>query len=183
MKIHFVTSNSRKFGEAKLSCDNFGIEVIQSPLGIDEIQSDDPQKVSETKAKSASSLLKAPLVVTDTFWNIPAIGGFPGAYMKEVAQWFQAQDFLNLIRDKSDKRIMFSENITYVDKTQIKHFSNEYWGQIVPPRGSGQSIEKVAEFEGYTLGERREQGIYSHRPEDYVWYEFAKWYSKNGKQV
>jgi non-canonical purine NTP pyrophosphatase (RdgB/HAM1 family) len=178
MKIHFVTGNSSKFGEAKLACDKFGIEVIQSPLSLDEIQSDDPHKVSETKAKSAFQQLKLPLVVTDTFWNIPAIGGFPGAYMKEVAQWFQADDFLSLIRDKSDKRIMFSENITYVDKTQAKHFSKEYWGQIVPPRGGGRSIEKVAEFEGYTLGERREQGTYSHTPEDYVWYEFANWYTK-----
>ncbi len=178
MKILFITTNSRKVGEAKAACDDFGIEIIQQQADIDEIQHSDPAKVSEHKAKQAFQILNKPLVVADTCWSIPALNGFPGAYMKEVANWFTPDDFLNLIKDKHDNRIMFSENIVYIDSKQMKRFSKEYWGTIVPPRGKGFSIEEVAEFEGFTLGERREQGGYSHKPEDYVWYDFATWYSK-----
>src|SRR3989344_1859797 len=178
MKIIFVTGNSRKVGEAKAACDNFGIDVIQQAIDIDEIQSENPKKVSEHKARQAFSAVEKPLVVTDTFWNIPALNGFPGAYMSEVAKWFSADDFLNLLSRKKDKRIMFSENITFIDDREIRQFSREYWGKIVSPRGKGLSIEEVAEFEGHTIGERREQGGFSHKPEDYVWSDFAKWYSE-----
>ena len=99
--------------------------------------------------------------------------------MKYIANWFSSEDFLNLMKNKSDRRVSFTESITYKDSKQVKIFSKEYWGKIViKPRGIGNSIENVAEFEGFTLGERRAQGGYSHKPEDYIWYDFAKWYSK-----
>jgi hypothetical protein len=80
-QIIFVTGNDRKLSESKLSCDLFGITVIQ-----------------------------------------------------EVAQWFTEKDFINLIQNKEDNRIMFSENITYFDGTQVVRFSKDYWGKIVLPR-------------------------------------------------
>lgn len=175
--IVFVTGNLRKVGEAKQSCDLFDIEVVQKTVDIDEIQSQDPHKISEHKARKAYEALRKPVVVTDTFWNIPALNGFPGAYMKEVADWFSEQDFINLIKNKNDDRIMFSENITYFDGEEVVRFSKEYRGKIVEPRGSGISIENVSEFNGSTLGEKRAEGSFSHKPDEYVWYDFAKWFA------
>jgi len=61
---------------------------------------------------------------------------------------------------------------------QQKVFSQKYDGVIAEkPRGGGLSIEQVAEFNSYTLGERRDQGGLSHDPKDYIWYKFAQWYS------
>jgi hypothetical protein len=94
-----------------------------------------------------------------------------------VASWFTEQDFLNLIRDKDDKSILFSENITYFDGKEIVRFSKEYPGKLVEPRGTGNALENVAEFDGSTLGEKRTIGGYSHSAEEYVWYDFAKWYA------
>ena len=177
MKILFVTGNKRKVGEAEDACKAFGIEIVQTPLDIDEIQSSDPAKISEHKAKAAFEQLNAPLVVTDTFWSIPALNGFPGAYMKDVSKWFSSEDFLNLMANKVDKTIMFSENIVYIDGDRTKHFTKEFYGQIVAPRGVGESIEQVAEFNGVTLGEQRERGGFGHAAEDYVWHDFATWYT------
>ena len=73
---------------------------------------------------------------------------------------------------------MFKWFIVYKDSKKVKIFSKEYWGKIIDkPRGTGNSIENVAEFDGVTLGERRKQGGFSHKPEEYIWYDFAKWYS------
>lgn len=176
--ILFSTSNERKLGEARLACAQFGIKVQQIKLDIDEIQSSDPKTISKHKADSAYTLAKKPIVVTDAYWNIPALNGFPGAYMKFINEWFTSRDFLNLMREKNDKRISFTESITYKDASQTKFFSEEFWGTIVEPRGSGNSIEQIAEFDGVTLGERRDQKSFSHKPEDYIWWDFAKWYSK-----
>mgnify|MGYP001127873260 CR=1 FL=1 len=35
-----------------------------------------------------------------------------------------------------------------------------------------------SEFNGYTIGERRDQGKLSHNPKDYIWFDFVKWYKK-----
>ena len=177
--VIFVTGNQRKLGEAKRACDLYNIEIINQSYDIDEIQSSDPRQVTEHKVRAAYALAKQPVVVTDTCWSIPALNGFPGAYMKDIANWFSEQDFLNLMADKDDHRISFTENIAYYDGETLQFFSKEFWGTIVPPRGTGNSIENVAEFEGKTLGEHRSEGGYSHAPEDYVWADFATWYTQN----
>lgn len=177
MKIYFITGNSRKVGEAKLACEPSGIEVLQKTLEIDEIQSTDPKIISIDKANKAFEILNKPLVVTDSFWRIPALNGFPGGYMKDIADWFSSEDFLSLMDKKDNRQIFFSENITYKDADTIKQFSKEYEGIIVAePRGTGNSIENVSEFEGFTLGERRDQGGYSHKPDDYVWSDSVEWF-------
>jgi len=178
--IIFATSNERKLGEARIACYKFNIKVEQIILDIEEIQSDDPIEISANKSEKAYAKIKKPVVVSDTYWFIPSLNGFPGGYMKDVAKWFTSEDFINLVKDKNDKRISFTESITYKDSSQTKTLSKEYRGNLVDkPRGLGNSIENVAEFGGFTLGERREQGGYSHKPEEYVWFDFAKWYSNN----
>ena len=175
--IIFVTGNKRKIGEAKLACEPLGLEIQTRSLEIDEIQSSNPSTVSLHKAKAAYGKIAQPLVVTDTFWTVHSLNGFPGAYMKDVQGWFSSEDFIALVKDKSDKSVSFSENITYIDEKTVKTFSKEFLGKIVTtPRGVGNSLENIAEFQGVTLGERREQGGYSHEPDEYVWVDFAKWY-------
>lgn len=179
-KIIFATSNKRKFGEAELGCSPYGINIEMRTLDIDEIQHTDPLKISEHKARTAFEIVGKPVVVTDTFWAIPSLKGFPGAYMKEVTEWFTEQDFLNLLQDKDDKRVMFSENISYFDGTTLKQFHKDFWGRIVSPRQARTpvSIENIAEFDGKTIAENRQAGGFSHKAEDFVWTDFAKWYSK-----
>ena len=98
--------------------------------------------------------------------------------MKDVSAWFTPEDFLALMVSKDDRRISFTETIVYTDANQTKTFSREFWGEFADkPRGVGESIEQVAVFKGRTLGERRAEGVFSHDPKDYIWYEFAKWLS------
>ena len=178
-KILFATGNQRKIDEAKAACDDFDIEVEQLNVDIYEIQSHDPTEISKHKAQSAFEKAGAPIVVTDTSWRIPALDGFPGGYMKDVSSWLAPEDFISLLSRHEDKRIFFTETIIYVDGEEVRIFSEEYEGKIVgTPRGVGESIEQVAEFEGSTLGEHRERGGISHDPEDYIWYKFAQWYTE-----
>lgn len=176
-KILFATGNPRKLKEARAACKDFNIEVGQIELEITEVQSHDPKEISLNKAEEAYRLAGEPVAITDTSWRIPALSGFPGGYMKDVSSWFEPEDFLAIIERHEDKRIFFTETIIYTDENGLHEFSQEYEGKIVEPRGIGESIEQVAEFEGHTLGERREQGGLSHNPEDYIWHQFAKWYS------
>jgi hypothetical protein len=97
--------------------------------------------------------------------------------MKEVARWFTPKDFLNLIEPYDDKRVCFIETICFKDARTVKIFSKEYWGKIIKPRSNnGISIEQVAEFDGKTIAEQRDINKTVHKPEDYIWADFAKWY-------
>jgi len=177
--ILFATTNDRKIREARAACEQFGINIKQIKLDIEEIQSSAPQTIAKRKAQTAYALIQKPVVVTDTYWNIPALQRFPGGYMKEITSWFEPKDFLNLIENKPDRRISFTESIVYQDKTKTKIFSQEFWGVFSnKPKGSENSIEQIAEFNGYTLGEHRDRRKLSHDPKDYVWFEFAQWYEK-----
>ncbi|NTW61541.1 hypothetical protein HGB24_02555 [Candidatus Saccharibacteria bacterium] len=175
--IVLVTGNSRKLGEAKAALVDFGIEVKNKQFDIDEIQSHNVTAIAKDKALKAYKLVAEPVVVTDTSWDIPALRGFPGGYMKDVANWFDANDFINLLKGHDDRSISFTETIVYQDDKQTKVFSQKFTGKIADsPRGTGNSIERLAEFDGFTIGERQQQGRFSHDPKEYVWYQFGQWY-------
>ncbi len=180
-KILFSTGNDRKIKEARASCELFAIEVIPVSYDFDEIQSHDPLAISRQKVEDAYRLAgNSAMVVADTSWSIPVLNGFPGGYMKDVAEWFTPEDFIALLKDKVDKTIIFRESIVYKDEHEVRVFSKEYKGRLADePRGvNGNSIDKVAEFNGRTFAESNDLGKTSHKPEDYIWSEFAKWYAE-----
>src|SRR5258706_12632513 len=177
--VLFATGNEKKLKEAIAGCEGFDIKIEQVKLQIDEIQSHDPSEISLHKANSAFKITKKPTIISDTSWNIPSLNGFPGGYMKDVANWFSAEDFLNLMKNKEDRRVCFIETLVYKDVKQIKVFSKEFWEEFTnEPKGKdGFSIKKVAKFNGFTIAEKRDQGKLSHEVEDYIWIKFPKWFS------
>lgn len=177
-KIILVTGNTRKIGEANVALKDFNITVEQRQFHIDEIQDKDPINIAKHKAQEAFRLADEPIVITDTSWEIPALNGFPGGYMHDIAEWFSPHDFINLLKSYDDKTISFTETIVYQDKKLTKVFSQKFTGLIADkPKGVGISIEQVAMFNGFTIGERHQQGKFSHDPKEYVWYQFGKWFS------
>jgi XTP/dITP diphosphohydrolase len=177
--LYFATTNKRKINEANEAAKLFkGIVIKPTSIETIEIQSDSAEEIATEKAKQAYSQLRKPIVVTDTFWSIPALAGFPGAYMKHVSEKFEAEDWLALMKRHSDKTVVFSENIAFYDGKDSHFITRPYSGKIVEPRGKfTTSIEEVAEFNGRTLAEAHESGTTSHDPKEYIWYEFFKWYT------
>lgn len=181
--ITFVTGNKRKIAEAQSVCELFDIKVICEQYDIDEVQSHDPLKITLHKAQTAFALAKKPVVVNDAFWVIPALNGFPGGYMKDVAGWFTADDFIALMESKTDKTVLVTECVMYLDNQTTKTFTKVYEGKMSDrARGDGNSIEQVAIFKGKTVAEHNNGGKFSFEPEEQIWYDFAKWYSEAGGQ-
>ena len=178
----FVTGNTHKFRDLQSICEPFGIAIEQLDLPVDEIQSHDTQKIAVHKAKQAYKLAKRPVVVQDTFWNILALRGFPGAYMSYIGDWFKPGDFLALMKDKTDRTIIRTHTIVYFDGKRSKVFSKDFMGTIAyEPRGSSRYvIDEVVISAGQTKtnAEIRETTNASSIPaEESVWHEFAKWYN------
>lgn len=129
--VLFITGNKRKVWQAEDILRRFDIEVEVADLDSDEIQSHDPLKIAEAKAQTAYAHFKRPLVVCDHSWSFHALRGFPGGYMKDMNKWFEAEDWLALMKGKKDRSVKLTETIVYIDGYQTEHFSVEFAAHII----------------------------------------------------
>ena len=180
--VIFVTGNANKFYEASHICERYGITLEQQVFDIDEIQSHDPLKIVEAKVQSAYEHAQSPVVVNDSSWEIPALGGFPGGYMKDVTSWLSTEDFMNLMAPKADKRILLHESVAYYDGKTLTTFTFTRGGKFVDdPRGNSlPTFSRLVQMDtdDMTISEIFDKGDWDTESEDEYkhWFDFAKWY-------
>ncbi len=180
--VTFATSNQRKIQEANNTLKPYGIEVSSQSVEIHEIQHANAAEIAKQKAMSAFEVVGSPVVVSDTSWSIPALGGFPGGYMKDTAGWWQPGDWIQLMARHNDKTIYCNEHVAYFDGKELQHFEHAYKGFFtdVPHGNYGNSIEKVVCLYGnQTLSEMHDElGIASAGETLHHWLQFGEWYSE-----
>ena len=183
MHLLFATTNPRKIAEANAALEEFAIIVEPIALDIDEIQHRDPSEIAKAKAKAAYEVTQKPVVVSDTSWSIPALGGFPGGYMKDVSAWFEDTDWLALMAPHEDRTIMCHEHLAFYDGNELKHFVADYEGSIAPEasglKADDESIERVAIMYGSaTIAASKDEGRVGSAGEIlHHWKEFGQWYT------
>ena len=92
MNIVYVTSNKGKIQVAQKYLGQLGITVEGYHLDMEEIQSHSGEDIITRKAEQAFKAINKALIVSDHFWNIEALKGFPCAYMKYMNEWLKPQD-------------------------------------------------------------------------------------------
>lgn len=178
----FVTGNNRKIKEATDTLSPMGIDFTTQSIDMHEIQSSNSEEIAKAKARSAYETLKSPVVVSDTSWEIPALGGFPGGYMKDVASWWTAEDWLAVMSRHDDKRIVCMEHVAYCDGETLKHFSYHYEGyflseSIGATRDGGSFENLVVLYGDQTMSEQLSMGLVASAGETlHHWHSFGDWY-------
>lgn len=150
----YVTGNSVKFDVASKSFANTGINLLQMKLDTPEIQSKSVQEVAMYSARWASKQLNKPVIVTDAGFYIEALNGFPGPFIKYVNEWFSADDYVNLVKDKSNRSIVIQDCLAYCHPGfEPLAFTGTYRGRLAiqPSCSQGTSIEKVYIPEGFDV--------------------------------
>ena len=182
-KALFITGSDRKAQQAQQALRRYGIEVETRECDVDEIQSTDAAKISTAKAKAAYAIVQKPLVVNDHFWSIPALGGFPGGYIKDINNWFEPEDYLALMKNKTDRSATLTEHVVYFDGQEIKQFSVSFKGKFVhEPKGESPiNQEKVFSFDGSdkTIAEYVERGENALDVDKSAWHKFGEWFKNN----
>ncbi len=179
--LYYITSNQNKIAVAKKYLEPFGIVFRSRNLDLTEIQSHDIRQVVEGKAKEAFRIIKKPLFVNDHFWSIPALNGFPGAYMKHINGWFTPEDFLRLMKDKPNRDAILTEAVCYIDKNHLQTFTMQIKGTILEkPQGKGLPALTVISLsgDGQSIAKKLEKDVSAaatHR----IWGEFAEFYKQN----
>ena len=182
--IIFVTGNDEKIRDARFALGEFNITLTNTSLEIDEIQHHDPTYIATAKAVAAFDQIKKPLVINDSSWSIPALGGFPGGYMKDITAWLSTDDFLVLMKEKKDRRILLHEVVVYIDQAGHHIFEAIREGQFTdtPAGNSSPSFARIVKMEGDSITISQifdKEGERDLDPKRYVhWNSFADWYIK-----
>lgn len=109
MKINFVTGNSLKFEIAKRYFADLddSYELIQLKLDTPEVQSVSAEDVARHSAVWAAREVGVPCIKMDVGFEINALNGFPGPFVRYVNDWLGVKDYLNLMQDKKDRTARF----------------------------------------------------------------------------
>ncbi len=186
--IYFATTNKEKLQIAQTVCTEANIIIKSVALDIDEIQGEDPELIIRDKAKRAYEQLGMPVVVSDDTWDIRALKGFPGAYMKSINYWFDPEDFIRLMQGVEDRHITIHQYLAYTDGNIIEVFKNDIDGQItneahgINEKSPCMTVIVLDSDNGKTIAEVFEQGNeaivarYKKRPD--AWHGFVEWHKK-----
>lgn len=177
-KIYYITSNKYKLEHAVATAVPFGLDIVGHELDIPEIQSNSIREVVLHKAKQAWDVLGKPLVVSDSGWEIPALGGFPGPYMHDINSWFAVEDFINLMRDKQDKSIYLNHLVTAVKDGNPELFPQRIRGVFIEePQGEGSALDRIVILDGAngTIAQNQAKGL-SSTDDSLLWKDVADYF-------
>lgn len=181
-QIIFATGNNQKFLLAKTACNKYGIAITQEPhLEIAELQNDDGEPIARHKAVEAFKILQKPVVVTDDAWIIPGLNGFPGPYMKSVSHWFRIEDWLNLTKPLTDRRVFLRQILVYQDAHEQMLFSIDVEGLLLrESRGtSANTNQPITSFDDgkHSVAEIAAQGKSATAHKQNSWDQFCAWFA------
>ncbi len=140
MTLYFITSNKRKFEEAKKIIPN--IEHLE--LDLLEIQELDAKKIIEEKLNEAMKKHAGELVCEDTSVYINCLNGFPGPLIKWVLESIGHIGLAELVLKYKNHSATAKTIIGYSNGKEIKFFEGILEGEIVMPKGDIENSDNYA---------------------------------------
>ena len=185
MKINYLTTNELKFKIAKNYFDELpDAELVQQTFETPEIQAETCEEIATYSALFAAKQLGEPCVKMDAGFFIPALGGFPGPFVKYVNNWLSEEKYLALMEYETDPSVYFEDAtaVAFPDGT-VKNFTKQYNGTIAEP-GNYTSSKWPANSLFIPDGYDRPLGSMSDKEQeeywkDGVWPEVAEFLSNN----
>ncbi len=168
-RVTVATTNKGKLAEAQAILG--GIEVSGVKLDINEIQTLDPIKCAEEKAKAAFALIGTPVIVDDTILPIEALKGLPGTYIDAFMDTLGNEGIVDLLKGVTDRRAYAQTTLVYYDGKRFVHgigringeISEEVldggqgfgWDPIFRPNGSGKTFAQMTPEEKNAVSMRK----------------------------
>ena len=135
-EIRFVSNNEHKLREAAEILSGADVRVIPASLKIDELQTDNTEKLVRDKVLKAVRAIGRPLFVEHTGLYLDSLSGFPGGLTQVFWDTIQAERFAQLFGVSGSNKVIARTAIAYCDGRKIHRFDGEITGVIVDaPRG------------------------------------------------
>ena len=113
--LSLITNNDMKFKNSQRVLKKFDIEVEQVKMAVPEIQSEDVTQIAEFSAKYAGDLLNKTTIKVDVSFEINALNGFPGPFVKYINQWLSPEKILCLMENEKDRTALFVDCVSFYE--------------------------------------------------------------------
>jgi XTP/dITP diphosphohydrolase len=135
--VRFVSRNEHKLREAVAILAKVGVQVIPLKIPVEELQTEDPERLVRDKALKAFEEVGRPLFVEHTGLYLNHLKGLPGGLTQIFWDKLEADHFAALFGETSDTRVVAKTMVGYIDTKKLFTFSGEIPGRIIAtPRGS-----------------------------------------------
>lgn len=136
MEICFLSSNTYKINEVKSILNSEKINIIPIELKINEIQSDDMEKIVKDKVIKAFKKIKKPIFVEQTGLLIKNFGDLPGGLTQIFWDNLKADKFSEIFSKIGFTEVTAKTVLAFCDQKKIYTFEGIIEGNIIyPPRG------------------------------------------------
>jgi XTP/dITP diphosphohydrolase len=174
--VTFVTGNETKFEIAKSIFLEYEITLVQEKIDTPEIQDLDVENVAKYSAINVSNELQKSIIVNDVGYYIPALNGFPGSFLKFANDWFNSNQILELMKNKTDRRLIIRDCLAYceVGKEPITMMFENECNLANEAEGSGSTFDNLIIRKGLN----KVQSLYTHQEMLEYWNNHLEHYHK-----
>lgn len=185
-EVYLITGNELKRKLADKMCNEAGIKVFKHDLDGDfffqEPQLWDVKDIALYSAEYACKKLNKPVITSDVGHYFDCFKhGFPGPYVKWANQDLSAQDLLNLIKDKENRKVVVKEGLAYVDPQGNKRVTEVivHGTLAYKAEGKGSSTSQIVILDGMD----KVMGLCSEEELLNYWSSRSEAYFKLGKYI
>ncbi len=134
-KITFITGNP---GKAEQLSKYLGIDISNTKIDLEEIQSLDLSEIIKHKVSEAYKIVNGPVIVDDVSLSIRSLGKLPGPFIKFFIQEIGNDGITKMTSILADKSAIAEVAIGYFDGKNMEIFIGTIKGTIAEkPKGSG----------------------------------------------
>lgn len=130
--LRFVSSNPHKIDEAKGILASVGVDVIPLSIKIDEIQSEDVNKLVKDKLIKAFNAIGRPLFVEHTGLYVEGLNGLPAGLTQIFWDRLQADNFASLVNSLPKSSVIAKTMVGYCDGRKLHFFEGSINGTVPP---------------------------------------------------
>lgn len=130
MDIRFVSSNKFKIREVEEILKPAGVHIVPASLKIEEIQTEDVQRLVRDKVLKAFANIGMPVFVEHTGLELPALNNLPGGLTQIFWDRLQADSFAALVKGLGNPLVKARTVIGYCDSQTIRFFEGEVTGTV-----------------------------------------------------
>lgn len=136
MKIRFISSNEHKIREAQAILSPSGVEVLPVKQKLEELQTEDVERLVRDKVEKAFRIVGRPLFVEHTGLYLKGLNGLPAGLTQIFWDRLEAEKFAALVARLGDSVVVAKTVLGYCDGKRVHLFEGLVTGTVpVTPAG------------------------------------------------
>ena len=136
MRIRFMSGNAHKITEVQRILAPIGVDIVPVPMKIEELQTENVQRLVRDKVTKAFEAIGRPLFVEHTGLYLNGLNGLPAGLTQIFWDRLEEVRFADLVAGLGDAKVTAKTILGYCDGRRIHIFEGAIEGTVPrTPRG------------------------------------------------